>query len=117
VKKVNLKNIVIVIVLIASLITGSFDYSVNCVSEECCKTECCEDSDINLILSSSDCCEFIQPFESKIHTAFPHNKKINISSPSNLNNKISLHSERGYFLHEPLLNPVREIHSTLILRI
>lgn len=122
-KKVYLKNFVIIIVLIASLITGSFDYSVNCVSAECCKTECCEenslssDSDFNLILSTSDCCEFIQQFESKIHAAFPHNTKIYISSPSNLNYKISLYSENSYFLHEPLLNPDLEIHSTLILRI
>jgi len=123
VKKVYLKNFVIIIVLIASLITGSFDYTVNCVSEECCKTECCEenslssDSDFNLILSSSDCCEFVQSFENKIYAAFPHNTKNNISSPSNLNYKISLHSENSYFLLEPLLNPDLEIHSTLILRI
>lgn len=122
-KKVNLKNFVIIIVLIASLITGSFDYTLNCVSAECCKTECCEenslssDSDFNLILSSSDCCEFVQSYGSKIHAAFPHNTKVNKSSPSNLSYKISLHSENSYFLLEPLLNPDREIHSTLILRI
>ncbi len=71
-KNLNLKYFFIIIVLIASLITGSFDNSLNCVSDNCCKTECCEEnsssdfSGTDISLNNTDCCEFSRALKNEV---------------------------------------------------
>ena len=122
-KKVYLKNIAIIIVLIVSLFTGSFNYSVNCVSVKCCKTECCEenpvssDSDLSLILDNADCCEYAQSLENKILATTSPNTNIVTTLPSILFCKIYYYADCKYYLSKFSLNPVRESHSVSVLRI
>lgn len=122
-KKTDLKKILTISVLIFSLSSGIFNSTVRCESEDCCKTECCEenspsaDSDINLILSNPDCCVYNQETLNNSHVALSHNTKINISAPSNLIYKTPQYKQSSYFLHESLQKPVRQSRSIPILRI
>jgi len=127
--KIKLQKIFIVNLIIFFLFSGSFYYSVCCEKEECCKTECCKtefceensvlvDSDFDLTLDNTDCCEYSQGYVKEIKSTAPFNLILSISNhPSNINYFNSNNSTSKHFLPLSALNHLREGNSISILRI
>lgn len=123
-KKISLKNIIIISVLTAALFSGNFEYSVYCEAEGCCKTDYCEgnsnsiNSDLLLSFNNSDCCEY-KAFENEIHatTSLSSNNKINTTTPSILHQHIPDRYESNYKMKESSFNHIPVNHSISILRI
>ncbi len=85
-KKEKYKNIPLIILLITFLISSNFNLYIICESEDCCKTECCEETNnlpdkyLNLSLSKEDCCEYNISFNTDSHSLVPLFKNNNIIS-------------------------------------
>ena len=104
-KKSYLKNIITVSLLLAFSLSGISGISFFCISDNCCKTVCCDENSASVdsapteTVKRSGCCEFTQtiqiekkavaPFTLNIFKYLP-NSIIHYTAPEILNSRTSV---------------------------
>ena len=124
-KKLNI--ILIIPVIIMFLLPGNFYSFGYCESQECCKTECCEEnssyehSDLKMTISSKDCCEYNQSTANITPQALSINPNTTIQNilitSSSLQNEIPDNCECNHNLKKSFGFHTRKSHSISVLRI
>ena len=122
-KKINLNKLVTIFILALFLLSGNVTAYVYCESEDCCKTEFCEDNSVtpqsakNTGIDNTDCCNHNLIFQTDKKAVISFNKTINISAPESINIYFSETPKNITVSQVFSADKISQTQSTTILRI